>query len=67
MRPPSPVSQSPTDELRIPMRGYERRLASAKLYLFTRYESPCGVMSSLYNHKAHTLIVLRIPMRGYEE
>ena len=49
------------------MRGYERRLASAKLYLFTRYESPCGVMSSLYNHKAHTLIVLRIPMRGYEE
>ena len=48
------------------MRGYEATPCRADGLGLSRYESPCGVMSSGQTKSINDLIPLRIPMRGYE-
>ena len=47
--------------------GVMRHLKIAVLDFETGYESPCGVMSVLQKNPINKCLLLRIPMRGYEE
>ena len=48
------------------MRGYEIFCSFVSLFIFARYESPCGVMRLPLVLAMKEPVWLRIPMRGYE-